>query len=114
MIAKELMDILPIQLETSSDQLNQKITGVYCGDLLSLVMANAKDGNIWITIQNHINVVAVASLVGIAAIIVVEGIPVEQQVIDKAEEEDIVIFTTKNSAYDIASKCAKKISFDKE
>lgn len=114
MIVNDLLEILPVQLKTRNDQLNQKVTGVYCGDLLSLVMANAQEGNIWITIQNHINVVAVASLVGVGAIIVVEGIKVEQDVIDKAEEEGIVIFTTKHSAYDIASICAQNVSFDKK
>jgi len=114
MITNDLLKILPVHLETSNDQLNQPITGIYCGDLLSLVMANAKEGNIWITIQGHMNAIAVASLVGIAAIIVVEGIAVDQQVIDKAAEEDIAIFTTKQSAYDIASICAQKLSFDKK
>lgn len=114
MIVNNLLKILPVQLETSNDQLDQRITGIYCGDLLSLVMANAQEGNVWITIQNHINVVAVASLVGIVAIIIVEGITVNQEVIDKAEQEGIVIFTTKHSAYDIASICAQNMSFDKK
>lgn len=113
MIVKDLTPLLPIQLETKEDKLNNPITGIYCGDLLSLVMANAQEGNVWITIQSHINVVAVASLIGLAAIIVVEGNPVDPDVIEKADEEGIAVFTTKNSAYDIASRCAKNLSFDK-
>lgn len=109
---KELLELLPIELQTIDSNLNGKMTGIYCGDLLSLVMANAQEGNVWITIQGHINVVAVASLVGLSAIIVVEGNAVDPEVIEKANQEEIVIFTTKSSAYDIASICAKNLSFD--
>ena len=114
MMVKDLIDILPMQLETRQDTLSKPVTGIYCGDLLSLVMANAQEGNAWITIQSHINVVAVASLVGLAAIIVVEGNTVDLEVIEKADQEGIAIFTTKNSAYDIASMCAQNLSFNKK
>ena len=113
MIVKNLPDILPVNIETTGMDLQRPVTGVYCGDLLSLVMANAREGNIWITIQNHINVIAVASLVEISAIIVVEGITVTPDVIEKAREEEIAIFTTKKTAYDIASICARKLEVEK-
>ncbi len=110
MTVNSLLKTLPIQLETPDLSLEKAITGVYCGDLLSLVMANAREGDVWITIQNHINVMAVASLVGVSAIIVVEGISVDPDVIEKAKEEEIAVFTTQQSAYDIARICAKELS----
>ena len=105
MKVKMLLETLPVRLETKQEKLDQPITGVYCGDLLSWVMSHAKEGNIWLTIQGHINIIAVASLIGIPAIIVVEGSVVDEEVISKANEEGIAILTTKKTAYEIASLC---------
>lgn len=106
--AKKLLELLPVELKTSPETGNNTIEGVYCGDLLSWVMSKAKAGNVWITIQSHINVIAVASLIGISAIIIVEGSEVDQSVIDKAQEEEIAVFTTHRPAYEIASLCARE------
>lgn len=104
--AKRLLELLPVKLETHIETGENIINGVYCGDLLSWVMSKAKAGNVWITIQSHINVIAVASLIGITAIIIVEGSEVGEEVIKKAQEEEIAIFTTDKPAYEIASLCA--------
>lgn len=105
MKVKMLLEALPVKLETKQEGLDRSITGVYCGDLLSWVMSHAKEGNIWLTIQGHINIIAVASLIGIPAIIVVEGSAVDEEVISKANEEGISVFTTKKTAYEIARLC---------
>jgi predicted transcriptional regulator len=83
------------------------ITGVYIGDLLSLVMSKAKQGNIWLTIQTHINIVAVADLLDLAAILVVEGMEVDNETIVKAEELGLPILRTNISAYEAAKQLVK-------
>jgi serine kinase of HPr protein (carbohydrate metabolism regulator) len=80
------------------------IENVYIGDLLSVVMAKAKEQSIWITIQTHLNVMAVAELLDIACIIVVEGMEIEDQTIKKSNDLQIPIIRTKASAYEIACK----------
>ncbi len=75
---------------------------VYIGDLLSVVMSNAKENSIWITIQTHLNIVAVADLIDIAGIIIVEDMEVDKDTIEKANELEIPILTTDKSAYEIA------------
>lgn len=80
------------------------IEGVYIGDLLSIVMAKAKKNYVWITIQTHINVIAVAELLDLSCIIIVENMEIEEEVINKAKELNISVFKTKESAYDIAAK----------
>ena len=62
------------------------VSGLYVGDLLSFVMAKAKPGQIWLTIQAHPNVIAVASLINLSAVIVVEGVDIPQETIDVANE----------------------------
>ncbi len=88
-------------IETDKDI---KIKGVYVGDLLSVVMSKAKADYIWITIQTHINVMAVAELLDISCIIVVENMEVEADTLQKAKELNIPIFKSRESAYQVACK----------
>lgn len=76
-----------------------EVEGGYAGDLLSWVMGRAGAGNIWVTIMSNINIVAVASLVGISGIIVAEGAEIPQDVIYKATEQGINIFKTNESSF---------------
>jgi serine kinase of HPr protein (carbohydrate metabolism regulator) len=78
------------------------IEGVYIGDLLSIVMSKAKRNYAWITIQTHLNVVAVAELLELSCIIVVEDMEVEQETVAKAKELGIPIYRTNKSAYQVA------------
>ncbi len=81
-----------------------EIEGVYIGDLLSIVMSKAKANYVWVTIQTHINIVAVAELLDLACIIVVENMEVEEEALNKAKELNIPVYRTKASAYEIAGK----------
>jgi len=78
------------------------IEGVYIGDLLSIVMSKAKQNFIWVTIQTHINIIAVAELLDLACIIIVENMNIETDALEKAKELDIPIFKTKKSAYQVS------------
>lgn len=80
------------------------IQGVYIGDLLSIVMAKAKENYAWITIQTHINIVAVAELLDLACIIVVEDMEIEHETVKKAKELGIPLFKAKESAYEVACR----------
>jgi len=102
MTVKELAEQLG--LEVVAGTLEAQINGVYVGDLLSNVMAKAKEHNLWLTIQGHQNVVAVASLTGVAAVIVVEGFEVEPAVIKRAEEKGVNILRTPLTAYELICK----------
>lgn len=77
----------------------QGIENVYIGDLLSHVMANGKDGALWLTVQRHVNVIAVAELNDFSAIVFVEGVIPEEDTIKKANELNIPLLTTKLDAF---------------
>lgn len=76
----------------------------FVGDLLSVVMGKSPSDAAWITIQSHINIVAVATLIEAACIIVTEGYKVDEDAISKADEEAIHIISTKLSSYQVACK----------
>ncbi|MGB9721059.1 MAG: DRTGG domain-containing protein [bacterium] len=100
----EIMKKIELKVECSSEALNRSVTGGYVSDLLSDVMANAKRGNIWVTLQVHPNIVAVAVLKEIAGIIIVGNRKPEPETVKKAEQEKIPIMTTELSGFEIAGR----------
>lgn len=100
----DLVDQLNLKVFTSDLDLNTEVNGGYVSDLLSDVMGNATEGNVWITLQSHLNVVAIASLKDLACIILVKGIEPSLEVISKALSEDVIVLGTSESAFDITGK----------
>ena len=99
----DIVSILGVEsLVDSKKEIN--IEGVYIGDLLSIVMTKAKQNFAWITIQTHINIMAVAELLELSCIIIVENMEMEPSALEKAIELDIPVFKTKESAYQVACK----------
>ncbi len=81
-----------------------ELSGCYIGDLMSLAMARLEEGNIWITIQTNLNVVAVAALKEAGCVILADGAVPDKDAVAKAEEEDICLLTSEESAYNIAKQ----------
>lgn len=104
MIVKNIMDELNLKLAAGASGLNKTVEGGYACDLLSWVMAHAKSRDIWITIQTHPNVVAVAALVDISCIIIPENAQIEDETIKKADENSIPILVSSLSSFEICSK----------
>ena len=80
------------------------LSGAYTSDLLSDVMANAKDGGALITIQAHKNTVAVATLVNISVIIICNSRPVPEDMLAAAKDEEIAILLTKENQFTVSGK----------
>ncbi len=78
--------------------------GGYASDMLSCVMAGAQPGNIWITLQAHMNVVAVAALREVSAVIITEGARPDPEVIARAAEQGVILLSTPEATYPIAGK----------
>lgn len=89
-------------INCSSDFDKLEISGAYVSDLLSDVMGNARDNQIWITIMRHLNVVAVASLAGMPAICFSCNVQPDEMVIKKAKDEDICLISTELSTFKAA------------
>lgn len=99
-----LMNELPLAIVAGEEGLDKPITGGYTGDLLSDVMGNSEEGQIWITMQAHKNVVAVASLKDIAAIVLVNSAQPDTDTIDHANNEKIPLLITPLSAFEISGR----------
>ena len=79
-------------------------TGGYSSDLLSCVMAGAKKGYIWTTLQAHLNIVAVAALNEVAAIIITEDAQPDAASITKANQQGVILLSTSQATYEINGK----------
>jgi hypothetical protein len=99
----ELSKALGLQIAAGSVE-GVEATGAYVSDLLSDVMAHAQQGAVWITLQVHKNVVAVATLKELAAIVIVGGREPEQDAAEKATDEGMPILTTAMTAFETAGR----------
>lgn len=81
--------------------------GGYASDLLSCVVAGAQPGNIWVTLQAHMNVVAVASLREVSAVILTENAQPDTDVIEKANSQGVVLLSTTAPSYEVVGKLWK-------
>src|SRR5690349_22579880 len=79
-------------------------TGGYSSDLLSCVMAGAKKGFIWTTLQAHLNIVAVAALIEVAAVIITENTQPDTASVAKANQQGVILFSTSQPTYEINGK----------
>jgi predicted transcriptional regulator len=102
MRVRELTESLKATVITGQAGLDKDANGAYVCDLLSWVMSHANKGNVWITVQTHLNIVAVALLTEISCIIVPEGIKVEEETIIKAVEEGIPILSSSLNSYELS------------
>jgi predicted transcriptional regulator len=84
--------------------LDREIQGGYCGDLLSDVMANAPVGCVWLTVQAHQNIVKVAVLREMAAIVLTGGQTPDQETVERANQEEIPILLWPDSAFVLAGQ----------
>jgi len=101
---EEVSKILGLEIVAGRTGLNRQVENGYCGDLLSDVMGNAPSGCIWLTIQSHQNIVAVAMLREMAAIVIAGGFSPDKETITKADQEGIPLLTWPDTAYELAGR----------
>jgi hypothetical protein len=102
MVVSEVADKLGLRiLARGSDS---PVSGGYVADLLSDVIANAAEGCIWITVQQHLNVIAVAQLKKVAAILIPHGSLPDAKVIERAGTEGIFLLQGDAGAFELCGR----------
>ncbi len=104
MKVRELVEKLDLKVFSGEKGLDNEISGGYVSDLLSDVMGFAKDGQIWVTLQTHKNIMAIASLKDLAAVIVVKGFEPENDTMEVSDEEGIPILGSKEQTFELSGK----------
>jgi predicted transcriptional regulator len=104
MLVKDLVEKFDLTLAAGKNGLDREIKDGYCGDLLSEIMGNAPAGCAWMTVQGHQNIVAVAVLREMAAVIITGGQTPDDATIKKADQEGIPVLLWPASAYSLAGR----------
>jgi len=107
---KEIIEKLQLKVLTGQDKLDMEVTGGYTSDLLSDVIANSKEGNLWITLQTHQNIIAVAKLKDLSGIIIVNNREPDEDTLQKAKEENVPLLSSEETAYEVSGKLYELIS----
>jgi predicted transcriptional regulator len=100
----DIIEALALEVRAGSDQMDRVVEGGYVSDLLSDVIAGAKEGDVWITLQLHQNIVAVAFLNNLAGIVIVGGREPEPETLEKAEEQGVPIMVSGLPAYEVVGR----------
>ena len=99
-----MVEKFDLTIAAGEKALDREVMDGYCGDLLSEIMGNAPAGCAWMTVQGHQNVVAVAVLREMAAIIITGGQKPDEETIAKADQESIPILLWPNSSFSLAGR----------
>lgn len=103
MTVKDIIENLDLECLNEAN-LDAEVSGAYASDLLSDVMGNARSGQVWVTMQTHKNVTAIASLKDIPAVIIVRsGVP-EPDMLEHAKDEDICLLVSKDATFEVCGK----------
>lgn len=103
---KDIAEELNLSVLSAEHSLEREVTGGYASDLLSCAMAKAQDGNVWVTLQSHPNVVAVAALLGLAGVIIGEGRTPEAATVAKADSEGVPLLVAPWTTFTIVARLA--------
>jgi predicted transcriptional regulator len=112
MKVSDLIEELNLRVFEPGKNLEKIVSGGYASDLLSDVMAHAIADQVWITLQNHVNVIAVASLKDLAAIILVHGQEPAEDVLDRARQEGISLLGTGSDTFRTSALVFKSLGQD--
>lgn len=105
---KELKEKLDLTL-VCGDDLERKITGCYCGDLLSWVMSRAREGDVWLTVMGNVNSIGVAVLADVACIVLTENAAFDNDALKRAEQNGVVVLRTPKNTYQTAAEISRLI-----
>ncbi len=105
---KELKEKLDLTL-VCGDDLERKITGCYCGDLLSWVMSRAREGDVWLTVMGNVNSIGVAVLADVACIVLTENAAFDDDALKRAEQNGVVVLRTPKNTYQTAAEISRLI-----
>jgi serine kinase of HPr protein (carbohydrate metabolism regulator) len=102
MLLREIADQMQMKVLSGEENLQTNVTHAYISDILSDVMAKAKRESIWITNMTHMNVIAICFFKTLAAVILPDNLNLDEDVLAKAREKNIVVLSAPVSAFDVA------------
>ena len=110
MTIREMAAALSLGVACEGDDFDREITGVYCCDLLSIVMGRAPADSAWVTVMGNVNAVAVAVLCDVSCIVVAERMECDPQMLEKAEQQGVTVLKSQQPVYETARDIGNLLS----
>ncbi|MGB9661770.1 MAG: DRTGG domain-containing protein [Moorellaceae bacterium] len=104
MTVGEIVSLLGLQIIAGHKGLEREVASGYAADLLSDVIAHAPQGCLWLTLQTHENIVAVALLIDAGGIVITGGRQPEEATCQRAEKEGIPLLASKENTFVLSGK----------
>lgn len=104
MKVSELVKKYDLRVFAGEERLDKEVSGGYISDLLSDVMGNAAENEVWITLQTHQNVAAIASLKDLAAVVLVKNLEPDEETLERSREEGIPLLGTGLETFEMAGR----------
>ena len=101
---RQIAQELELEVRADGNGLETEVQGGYASDIISDVLANARQGTLWITHQRHPNTVAAAVLKELAAVVLANGREPEEDTLRKAKEENVTLLVSSLPAYELAGR----------
>jgi len=101
---KDIIQSLDLKVITGENRLNCEVHSGYASDLMSDVIAHAERGDLWITLQVHVNIVAVAVMKELCGIILINGRNPEQETLTRARSENIPLLGSDLPAFELIGR----------
>ena len=100
----DIVEQLGLKVLSGVDLLDREVAGGYVSDILSDVLAHGESGDIWVTIQIHLNIIPIASMKDLAGIIIANGRQPDEETLQKANAENVPVLGTDLNAFQIVGK----------
>lgn len=100
----EIAQQIGLEVRAGAGALTAEVRGGYVSDLLSDVIAHAQEGDLWVTLQTHQNTVAVASMKGLAGMVLVNGREPEADTLQKAKAENVAVLVSALPAFELVGR----------
>jgi hypothetical protein len=104
MTLSDLVTRLDLEVFTAGIPLDRPVLGGYASDLLSDVIGHGRKGDLWVTMQVHPNIIAVAVLKDLAGIVLVNGREPAPETLEQAAREKIPLLGARSGAFDLAGR----------
>ena len=101
---REIVEKLDLDVRVAADNLDCEVNNGYVSDLLSDVLGNSEENDLWITLQIHPNIVAIASMKGLSGIVIINGREPEEETVEKAKDNGIPIMVSKMTAFELSGR----------
>ncbi|MEK7408756.1 MAG: serine kinase [Acidobacteriota bacterium] len=104
MTVRDIVEALQLEVLGGDQGLDREVTGGYASDLLSDVIANSRAGDLWVSLQAHRNIIAVASLKELAGVVLVGGRAPDSETLAKAREEQVLLLGSRLPAFEVVGR----------